>query len=367
MPFVSLSHLPPQAMEWLWLGHLPFGHTVLLDGDPGIGKSILTLDLCARITTGRPFPDGAAGAAPGNVVILNAEDNARALIHPRLAAAGADIDRVTVWHREPGEPWLQLPGDLSQLDDILGRTHPRLVVLDPLSAFLSPGIHLSIEREARRALDPLTDLAMKHGCVVELIRHLNKGGGQRALYRGLHSIGIVAACRMAWLAGRDPRRPNRFVLAEEKTNLDVPQPSLAYAITRHASGHAVIDWQGQVTWTADDLLGGNTRRDRLRLRACEVLADLLKSGPRPADEVTEAAKQRGVSERTLRRAREDLQVESEFVGTYQQHRYWWLLPGQELPDSVMSPDEKKLRAALRDLDKQWPKRVGDGGEGREVA
>lgn len=359
MSFIALSQLEPCEMTWLWPGHLPIGQLVLLDGDPGVGKSLLTLDLCARITTGQQFPDGAAAVEPANVLILNAEDHARQLIRPRLVAARANIERVTVWHRNPGEPWLGLPGDLKELDAALARLRPRLVVLDPVTAFLDSGLNLNSEHEVRHVLSPLADLAAKHDCAVQMIRHLNKGGGQRALYRGLHSIGFVAACRLAWLVGRDPRLPSRLVLAEEKTNLNVPQPSLAYTIASHSSGHAVLEWQGPVAWTADDLLGGGTRRDRLRQRACEVLAAILKDGPLPARDATRAARQHGVSPRTLRRARRELNIESRIVGTYRQHQNWWLLPGQELPDSVDSPEMKELRRVLWKLDDS-----GAGGEKR---
>ncbi|MFO0970205.1 MAG: sigma-70 family RNA polymerase sigma factor [Gemmataceae bacterium] len=257
MPFLSLSHLTPQPIEWLWPGHLPLGHISLLDGDPGVGKSILTLDIAARVTTGREFPgcrrtpcavaEPTPCAAPANVLILNAEDSARELIHPRLAAARADLDRVTVWQHHPGEAWLRLPGDLAQLDNALTRHRPRLLILDPFTAFLGPGLNLASEHDARSALAPLADLAAKHNCAVQLIRHLNKSGGQNALYRGLHSIGIVAAARLAWLVGRDPRLPGRLILAEEKSNLATPQPSLAFTIinrARHAPSPPPIVGEG---------------------------------------------------------------------------------------------------------------------------
>src|SRR5262245_3954544 len=118
MPFVCITELPPRDTEWLWPDYLPLGHVALLDGDPKIGKSLVTLDLFARLTTGRPFPNGAAAAASAataaNVLIVNAEDHARDTLHGRLVAAGADLSRVTVWHRTPDEPWLNLPLDVDR-------------------------------------------------------------------------------------------------------------------------------------------------------------------------------------------------------------------------------------------------------------
>ena len=66
--------LEPREVEWLWPGWLPAGKLALVDGDPGLGKSLLTLDLCARLSTGRPMPDGSSGPGPVNTLILNAED-----------------------------------------------------------------------------------------------------------------------------------------------------------------------------------------------------------------------------------------------------------------------------------------------------
>ncbi len=363
MPILPLSRLTPSTLEWLWPQQLPLGNLVLFDGDPGVGKSILTLDLCARITTGREFPDGAAAAAPANVLILNAEDSARELIHPRLQAARADLERVNVWHREPGEPGLRLPGDLNQLDAALGRIRPRLVVIDPLTAFLGAGANLASEHEARHLLGPLADLAAKHGCAVLLIRHLNKAQSQQTLYRGLHSIGFIAACRLAWLAGRDPRLPDRFVLAQQKSNLNRPQPSLGYAIAGHSSGHAVVAWHGPAPAAPDELLAAPSRRDRLRARACQFLLAHLQEGPQPARAITRAAQEHGISKRTLRRARDELKIQSEIVGDFHAHATWWLLPGQELPDEVMSPEERAKRKEGREWFKELMEKVKNDSEG----
>src|SRR5438309_22533 len=128
MSFLPITQLPRCPQEWLWPGHLPVGHLVLTDGDPKVGKSLLTLDLCGRITTGRPFPDGAAASPAANVIILNAEDNARDTINPRLAAAGADLNRVSIWHHSPNEPWLTLPQHVRQLDEAIAQTRAKFVV-----------------------------------------------------------------------------------------------------------------------------------------------------------------------------------------------------------------------------------------------
>src|SRR3954451_19327422 len=99
MQVQSISQLAVRPVSWLWPGRLARGKLAILDGDPGLGKSLLALDLCARLSTGSPFPDGGTGPGPACSLVLNAEDGAEDTIRPRLAALGADLDRVFVWDR----------------------------------------------------------------------------------------------------------------------------------------------------------------------------------------------------------------------------------------------------------------------------
>src|SRR2546423_7327216 len=90
------SRLPSQPLTWLWPGRLALGKLALLDGDPGLGKSFVTLDLCARLSTGRPFPDGSPGPGVGSALVLNAEDGAATTIYARLQALGANLEHIFV-------------------------------------------------------------------------------------------------------------------------------------------------------------------------------------------------------------------------------------------------------------------------------
>src|SRR5947209_15344877 len=94
------SELTTRAVAWLCPGRLPLGKLAILDGDPGLGKSLVTLDLCARLSTGRPLPDGSPGPSPAGAIVLNGEDGEEDTIRPRLQALGADLDRVFVLRPE---------------------------------------------------------------------------------------------------------------------------------------------------------------------------------------------------------------------------------------------------------------------------
>src|SRR5262245_6309954 len=146
----AVSELAPQAVAWLWPGRLPLGKLAILEGDPGLGKSLVTLDLCARLSTGRPFPDGSPGPGPANALVVNAEDGDADTTRPRLQALGADLGRVFVLDGGAAER-LRLPSRAALLDEAVAQTEARLVVLDPVTAFLGAGVNGNSEQGVRRA------------------------------------------------------------------------------------------------------------------------------------------------------------------------------------------------------------------------
>jgi hypothetical protein len=201
---------------------------------------------------------------------------------------------------------------------------------------------------------PLARLAEKHRCAVLLVRHLNKSGGRRALYRGGGSIGFIGACRSGWLIGRDPQEPGRCVLAPVKNNFAPAQPSLAYSVLAQEGAPPTLSWVGPSPWTADQLLAAGTPGPTPgpRERACDFLADLLEEGPRTSRDIWASAQQAGVAERTLQRAKQALGVRSVRVWADGQRLSYWLLPGQQLPERVppqaVPPDLEAWLAPLRE-------------------
>ena len=100
-----LSTVKPERVSWLWPGRIPLGKLTILDGDPGLGKSVLTLTLAAHVTRGwsMPFEEREPGVEcePAGVVLLSAEDGLDDTIRPRLDAAGADVERVLALDKVP--------------------------------------------------------------------------------------------------------------------------------------------------------------------------------------------------------------------------------------------------------------------------
>jgi hypothetical protein len=343
--FRAASEITARPVDWLWPGRLALGELAILEGDPGLGKSFLALDLCARLSTGRPWPDESPAPAAASVY-LSGEDSDEATVGPRLRALGADLTRVFLHERDGGElaATLSLPADVAAVEDVVARTQARLLVLDPVTHFLGDGANLHTRAGLRRALGPLAALARRCGCVVLLVRHLNKGEGQRALYRGLGGMGLVGTCRSAWLVARDADEPGRCVLAQVKNNLAVPQPSLAFTMTTAEDGSPALNWLGPVEAGADDLMGtpNRGRRPVKRREATAFLQEALADGPLKVSDLWERAGREGLGEKTVRDAKDQLDIRSVMVVEDGRRVNYWLLPGQTAPGGEKPEEEMSL-------------------------
>jgi hypothetical protein len=310
---LRLSECAPVKIKWLWEGRLAAGKLTLFDGDPHQGKSLLTLDLVACLTTGRALPESEALSEPMSVVLVGTEDRPDDTVVPRLLAAGADLGRVTVFQGTTlsGAPLPpRFPDDLPELRETLQETGAGLLVIDPLSAVLKGSAN---GPEVRHVLEPLSEIAAETGAAVAMVRHLNKGSlGQQAIFRGGGSIAIIGAARTAFLVGSHPNDPTLRVLACTKNNLGEPPSTLGFRITQTRNGEPAVEWTGPVEISADELIPLPARLDGTAVRrAADFLRQALQSGPRPSDEVRREAYAAGISERTLRRAKNDVSISSE--------------------------------------------------------
>lgn len=335
---LRVADVEAEPVRWLWRLWLPAGKLVVLDGDPGRGKSTLALDLGARISAGSPMPDGSPGGEPAAVLVLSAEDAVGDTIRPRLEAHGADLERVFVLAGVPdqrGERPPSFPADVPILERAIRDHGVRLVVVDPLAAFLGSEVDSHVDASVRRALHALARVAEETGAAVLCVRHLRKSGGSRAVYAGGGSIAIIGAARVGWLAAEDPRDPERRILACSKTNLGPAPRSLAYRlIADERHDVARITWEGATDHRADDLVAtlGRSEEHDAEAEAREFLAAELADGPRPARDLLREARAAGISEGTLRRAAQALRVAKARVGFGPGGGWRWSLPIDDQAD-----------------------------------
>lgn len=324
----SLSSVQPEPIRWLWDGRIPLGMLSMLAGDPGLGKSLLTVDMAAKTSR--------AGA---DVLLLSAEDHASQTLRPRAEAAGADLSRVHVAAMNVGgmDEGLRLPDDVEQLDRLVEQHAARLVVIDPLAAHLAEQIDSHNDKSSRSALAPLHHLAERRGCAIVFVLHLNKAKGSDPLYRTGGSIAVPAAVRSALLLARDPEDPDgdrgrQRVLAHFKCNLGELAESLAYRVETVEVGQDLFAPRlhkiGESEVSGAELLNAPSGEERTaRVEASEILREELAGGlPISAKLVARAAKEAGISDRTLERAKRDLGVVAEREGFGPDGEWVWRLP-----------------------------------------
>ena len=364
----SFAKLPSRDVQWLWPGWLALGKLTLFEGDPGLGKSCLTLDLCARLSTGRKFPDSSKSAGPCKAIVLTAEDDVTDIVKPRLRAMNADLNQVFFLEGvadEHGEDAIRFPRHAQALHELLLKTGAKLVVIDPLVAYLE-GVASHNDQSVRRVLALFRALAERHQCAFVLIRHLNKKEGQRSLYRGGGSIGFLAAVRCVWLAAADPKDSKVSVLAQVKNNLRALQTSLRYQIRGTEAEVAKLAWLGSCPLEATQLMGKTKTRGRPRTeseRAEENLRYYLEEGPRTRSDILDFIKDQKISEKTLKRAKKSLGVRSVWVGTGPTKAIFWLLPkqvphGVDEKDLVVLQTEEQEGDAIQLESEEWFRQLG---------
>jgi hypothetical protein len=349
---VRLCDVPPSDVDWLWPGRVALGKLTLLSGDPGLGKSFLTLDMAARVSRGASWPGENGGASlrdpdansdetcrrAGSVILLSAEDDLGDTIRPRLEAHGADCTRIAAIRAIAGSDGngryrraFDLARDLVHLAAELDRMPDcRLIVVDPISAYLGRSAE-NVNAEVRGLLSPLATLATERHLAVVVVTHLRKGEGA-TLHRSMGSMAFVAAARSAWVVCRDPHAPHRRLMLPVKNNLASDTSGLAYTIEPLGpGGAAVVCWSAEtVTMPADEAMAAppttGERGPAERREVAAWLKEFLAAGSQTASEVRAAAEAHGFSYATLRRAFRELGGEATREGQGVPANWTWRLP-----------------------------------------
>lgn len=317
----ELSEVQPLEMKWLWHGYIPFGGLTVIDGVPGIGKSTLTLDLAARVSTGREMPDGSPGVE-GHVLMLAIEDSLAMTVAPRAIAAGGNVDRITVLKEvQDGSDRraLTLPADMQVIRSVVERKETKLIVIDPLMAFIQREVNTYSDQHVRGLLAEIALLAEERDVAVVLVRHPTKNREASAMEAGGGSVGIIAAARAGFYVARHPEHEGQVVLAPTKQNLTRQTTALAFEVVSADSNDKMprISWLGASSLSAEDLRPQHVNKPSRMDQACEFLLDFLKDGGRPANEVKKAASAKGITGATLKRAADRLEikaVKTDFTG-----------------------------------------------------
>ncbi len=292
-----------EEIKWLWKPYIPFGKLTIIQGDPGEGKTTFALWLAALLTQGKRFDEigNIVGLEQVNVIYQIAEDGIADTVKPRLLTAGADCSRVKVI--DDSEKALSM--DDERLEIAIKETGAKLLILDPLQAYLGDKVDMNRANEAREMTKKLGALAERTGCAVILVGHMNKGSGAKAAYRGIGSIDFFAIARSVLLVARVPDDSTIRAVAQIKNNLAAEGSTMAFRLDENG-----FSWIGEYDVSIDELLAGYSNNDKHKM-AEDFLKKVLSDGQTvPALEIFARAKSIGVSKRTIENVKQELGIKS---------------------------------------------------------
>lgn len=292
-----------EEIKWLWYPYIAFGKLTIIQGDPGEGKTTFALKLAAELSNGRCFSnDGNVKMSdPLNVIYQTAEDGLADTIKPRLEDAGADCTRIRVI--DDSERSLNMQDD--RIEQAIKQTNTKLIILDPIQAFLGDKVDMNRANETRDITKQLGAVASRTDCAVVLIGHMNKGSNTKAAYRGIGSIDFFAIARSVLLVGRVPDNPNIRAVAQIKNNLAPEGDTVAFQL-----GENGFTWIGNYDISADELLSGISSTDKSS-KAQNLIRGILETHKTyPANDIITQGKRLGISKRTMENAKQELGIRS---------------------------------------------------------
>lgn len=313
---IKMSSVEVEQVKWIWYPYIPRGKVTIIQGDPGEGKTTFVLAMIALLTKGEPLPESEVGSEPINIIYQTAEDGLADTIKPRLLAAGADCEKVLVI--DESETELTLSDQ--RLEQAIKETGAKLIVLDPLQAYLGDSVDMHRANEIRPIFKRLCLMAERTGCAVILIGHMNKMQGAKSSYRGLGSIDFRAAARSVLVVGRLKDDPTIRIVAHDKSSLAPEGKSIAFALDPDSG----FRWKGYCETSVDELLAGKGSLLSKTAQAENLLRELLQDEPVATEVILQKAQELGISERTVKIAKQNLGVESVKMG----NKWFSTLPEQ---------------------------------------
>lgn len=300
LKMIKMSDIEAQEIEWLWYPYIAYGKLAIVQGDPGDGKTTLILNLAAKLTKGEGLDENMKVMEPMNVIYQTAEDGLADTVKPRLLQAGADCEKVLVI--DESEKSLSMLDE--RIEEALIKTGARVLILDPIQAYLGSGTDMNRANEVRNMTKRLAALAEKYKCAIILIGHMNKTAGNKAAYRGMGSIDFYAVARSVLLVGRVEGEPNIRAMVQIKNNLAEFGHAKAFRLSEEG-----FRWLGDYEITADEVLGGYAPKINKLEQAKDLLRELSKELEKvESNSIYDMAKEQNISKKTLENAKREMGI-----------------------------------------------------------
>lgn len=295
------SDVRATSVRWLWFPFIAVGKITLLQGDPGDGKSTMMMNLIAELSNGGATPDGQAFGRPQRAIYQCSEDGVSDTIKPRLETAGADCRNIAFINEEI---YSGLTLDDERIREAIIDFRPRLVVIDPIQAYLGSDSDLQIAGRARKLMHRLSLWASTYDCAVVLIGHLNKKEGSKGLYRSLGSIDVVAAARSVLQVEREAKDTDIRVVRQIKNSLGPSDGEFRFEI-RPQTG---FRWLEVSITTQGSHKAEMPAFEKKMDKAAFLIKQMLAQGDMKSVEVYERLEREGISHRTAEDTRKNMGI-----------------------------------------------------------
>lgn len=309
--FKTLDTFEEEEATWLIPGWMPDGQITLLAADGGIGKTTIWCNIISALSNGSRCVLDPIGHTrePAKVLFMTTEDSVRKKLKRKLRLAGANTHNILTPDFTGDKSGLlkNLKFGSDEMEKLIRHYKPALCVFDPVQGFIPPDINMGSRNAMRDCMAPLISLGEECGTAFLVVCHTNKRKGAYGRDRIADSADLWDISRSVLMAGYTDEQGVRY-LSNEKNNYAQLQDSLLFT----------IDDNGQVqtegtTWKRDReymqeafAAVQKPKRDDCKefiLNALDIAGGSIKTS-----DLESQAKAAGYSDRTVRRAKDDLKA-----------------------------------------------------------
>ncbi len=294
----------PKDVDWIWYPYIPRGKVIIIEGDPGLGKSWITLSIAAKISRQSALPEQKEKPIKGKVLLMSVEDDVEDTIRPRLDLLKANNRLIYYWTK----PIIFDEDGTEILEEQVRELQPKIIVIDPLVAFLGGSVDLHRANETREVMARLGYIADRYKTTIICIRHLTKSTKEKSIYRGIGSIDLTAASRSVLLVGHDPEDEDLRAIAHIKSNLSPLGPTIRYRLDHRRK--VPFKWEGKCNLTAEDIIKATRPKISKQQEidnAIQFLQNTLQKKRLIVDVIAEAEGQ-GITRNILMQATRDMNI-----------------------------------------------------------
>ena len=306
------TDITEKSVKWLWYPYIPIGKITIMQGNSGIGKTMLALKIAAALSNGEQLPGDTEPREPINIIYNTAEDGFGDTIKPRLRSAGADLTRINTINERVNTVTMTD----ERIENGVYELGAKLLILDPIQAYLGAKIDMNKANEVRPIFAQLGRVAEDNECAIVLVGHQGKNQMYSELQSLLGSTDQVAAARSVLTVTKPPNNKTLSLINHTKSSLSARGKSLTFS----------IDENGKIVWGdfVDNISSGDDTEEKITKRdfAKDFLREVLAGGSVSANEIYSAANEKQISGKTLQRSKKELGIIS-----YSESGMWfWKLP-----------------------------------------